>query len=59
MNKIITMLEKEYVDLSKFIVKLESKSNNRPEGYLRIDKNKYKYEYYYVEGKRKNTNHNG
>lgn len=49
MNNIILTLEKELVEINKFITKLDNKSKYKPEGRIKIANKKSKCQYYYVE----------
>ena len=49
MNNIILTLEKELVEINKFITKLDNKSKYKPEGHIKIANKKSKCQYYYVE----------
>ena len=60
MNSVISILEKELIELGKFITKLETKSKYKSEGRLRIDNKKSKCQYYYMDRKENSSaGHNG
>lgn len=60
MNSVISILEKELIELGKFITKLETKSKYKSEGRLRIDNKKTKCQYYYMDRKENSSaGHNG
>lgn len=60
MNSVISILEKELIELVKFITKLETKSKYKSEGRLRIDNKKSKCQYYYMDRKENSSaGHNG